>query len=248
MSQETDPRHEQLIAALYGELSGEEEKAFHRRLLTDAELRADWEELRGTRTLLGEWTLDEAPSPSFVFLNREGASAGPGPGGWLRVRLRGPALGLAAAAALAVLVLAGFRMDRVNGGVVFRFGPPPTPVPLVVDGGKSLNVVPGESAAARPAGFPAEAGLESPAVLRAVSAMLSDYQEQRNAELAYILRGMVDEMRQERAREMDELKARVDVVGLLMAEQNRSNAQIRNIIDRDHGTQNPAPLNQDEDN
>lgn len=260
MNEDTlDPRHEQLIAALYGELSPEEEEAFQQRLLTDAELRAEWDELRETRSVLGEWTLDEAPSPSFVFLDGEDAPA-PARSGMrnrgLRSRFaavfRGPAWGLAAAAAMAVLVFAGFRVDRVDSGLVFRFGPGPAAVipgagSQAADGGTSLDVAPGETAAL-PNAYTAGAGPESPVVLRAVSAMLSDYQDQRNTELAYILRGMMDELRAERAREMEDLKSRVDVVGLLMAEQNRSNAQIRTLIDRGQGTRNPAPLNPDEEN
>jgi hypothetical protein len=258
MSQDTlDPRHEQLIAALYGELSPEDEAAFQRQLESDAELRAEWEELRGTRSLLGQWTVDEAPSPSFVFLDHDEAPrpARSGFGAWMLARLRGPAWGLATAAAMAVLVFAGFRVDRVDGGLVFRFGPGPARMVTgaagvnadgqVADTGTSLDVMPGETAAARPDALPA--GADAP-MLRTVSAMLSDYQDQRNAELAYILRGMMDQMRAERAKELDDLKARVDVLGMLLAEQNRSNAQIRTLIDRGQGTRNPAPLNPDEDN
>jgi hypothetical protein len=261
MSQDTlDPRHEQLIAALYGELTAEEEAAFHQRLLTDADLRAEWEELRETRSVLGDWTVDEDTAPSFVFLDPEETPppARTGFGERLLALFRGPAWGLAAAAAMAVLVFAGFRVDHLNGGLVFRFGPAPASLVMSdgrqVAGATSLDVapgqtsVPGQAAGALPDAYPAGAGAESPVVLRAVSAMLNDYQEQRNAELAYILRGMVDELRAERAREMDDLKARVDVVGMLMAEQNRSNARIRTLIDRGEGTRNPAPLNPDEDN
>jgi hypothetical protein len=249
MSEETlDPRHEQLVAALYGELSEEEEAEFHRQLLADADLRAEWEELRGARTLLGEWTLEEETAPDFVFLDGETAPHRRGRRltGWLRGALAGPAWGLAALAAMAVLVFAGFRVDRVDGGLVFRFGPAPTPTALMMAGSESLDTPAGATPAAPPTAFPADA--ESPVMLRTVSAMLSDYQDRRNAELAYILRGMVDELRKERAKELEDLKARVDVVGLLMAEQNRTNARIQTLIDRDRATPDAAPLNPDEDN
>lgn len=252
MNEDTlDPRHEQLIAALYGELSPEEEAAFQEQLQADPELRAQWNELRETRSVLGEWTV-EAPAPSFVFLDDEEAPPARS-GVWKRIKagFRGPAWGLAAAGVMAVLIFAGFRVDRVDNGLVFRFGPGPALVTnggSPVAGGTSLDVAPGETASALPNAYTAGAGPESPVILRQVSAMLSDYQDKRNAELAYILRGMVDELRAERAREMDDLKARVDVVGLLMAEQNRSNAQIRTLIDRGQGTRNPAPLNPDEEN
>lgn len=257
MSQDTlDPRREQMIAALYGELSPEDEAAFHAQLEGDASLRAQWDELRETRSLLGEWTVDEDPSPSFVFLDRDETPrpARSGFGARILARLRGPAWGLAAAAAMAVLVFAGFRVDRVDGGLAFRFGPGPARIVTegglaapghVADTGTPLDVMPGESAASRPTALPA--GADAP-MLRTVSAMLSDYQDQRNAELAYILRGMMDQMRSERAKELDDLKARVDVLTMLLAQQNRSNAQIRTLIDRGQDTRNPAPLNPDEDN
>ena len=151
-SMNDDPRMEKLIALLYGELPEEEERELRRQLVTDAALRAEWEELCGTRSILGRWEVNE-PAPRVVFVQRvvEAAAADSGSeAGDPRTRARrrqssgsrpetiwsglgrilaAPAWGLAAAAVcLAVLGLAHFRIDRADGGFAFHFGAPAAPV------------------------------------------------------------------------------------------------------------------------
>jgi anti-sigma factor RsiW len=135
-----DPRIDRMMAALYGELTESEERAFRRLLEKDDRLRVEFEELKETRRLLGGWEVEERV-PSFVLIDGEGERAAGRPAaigsGWLeRVRgaLRGlgatPAWGLATAAVvLLVLAIAGFRIESIDGGIAFRFGEPPRPRP-----------------------------------------------------------------------------------------------------------------------
>jgi anti-sigma factor RsiW len=115
-----DPRIDKMVAALYGELSESEERAFHRLLDKDEALRAEWEELQEGRKLLAGWKVEERV-PSFVLVEGEEAERAPARAGgsWLQ-RFRdsvrslgaGPAWGLAtAAAALFAFVLADMRFQ-----------------------------------------------------------------------------------------------------------------------------------------
>lgn len=125
-----ETREQLLIAALYGELTEDQELDFQRRLSGDADLRAEWAELTGTRSLLQEWAPEEDPAPSFVFVDD---AEEPALGGWERF-IRGIRRGMSAPAwtfagatvALVVLVISGFRVDRVENGFAVRFGPAPT--------------------------------------------------------------------------------------------------------------------------
>lgn len=129
-----DPRLERLIASLYGELPKAEEQEIQRLLAEDPALRAEWEELRETRAILKGWEVEEA-APSFLVVGGEssgtagtvGARKAARPHGRLWMRLArlapAPAWGLAAAALLlAGLALADFQVQRVAGGIAFRFG------------------------------------------------------------------------------------------------------------------------------
>lgn len=129
-----DPRFEKLVALLYGELSEDEEREIRRELMTDAALRAEWEGLQSSRTLLQGWQMEER-APRLVFVQKTAGAAGQAglrrESGWrerFRTWLAAPAWGLAATAVLvAALALGGFRIDRVSGGLAFRFGGSETP-------------------------------------------------------------------------------------------------------------------------
>ena len=54
-----DPRYDKLIAALYGELSPEEERAFLAELETDSALKAEWEALNETRAFVAAARTEE---------------------------------------------------------------------------------------------------------------------------------------------------------------------------------------------
>lgn len=119
------PRIDTMMAALYGELSESEERAFRRILETDPALRAEWDELQGSRNLLAGWSVEETV-PSFVLVGdavtprlRKAAASAAAPGWWSRITgaLRGlggsPAWGLATVgAAVAAFVIADARVDR----------------------------------------------------------------------------------------------------------------------------------------
>ncbi len=134
-----DPRRDRMIAALYGELSAEEERAFHEALATDAGLRAEWEELTAARGFLQESRVEEK-APAFSFLLPVDSSSDRAlqshgvtvreeerrfetrrAGSWAALRLPIASFALGAAALL-VLMLAGLRIDRENGALVVRFG------------------------------------------------------------------------------------------------------------------------------
>jgi hypothetical protein len=165
-NQPLDPRQEQLIAALYGELSAEEEKAFFALLEADAELKREWDELNETRSFMsaareGEeagFEFEKTPeSEGFTFdataisgITPEQVYTQPDRRGswlaWLDL-LRTPAVGFAAvAAALVIMVLSGLRVDTVNGGMLVHFGPLPTTTATIpvggVPGGESLVPTP----------------------------------------------------------------------------------------------------------
>ena len=134
MREDIDPRIDKMIAFLYGELPPAEEAAFRRLLEADEALRLEFAELSSARGALAEWKLEEAV-PSFVLMESAEPKPAPRAAGDSPLRrffasLRGlgasPAWGLATAAvALAVLAVAGFRIDRVPGGIAFRFGERP---------------------------------------------------------------------------------------------------------------------------
>jgi len=129
---ETD--QQELIAALYGELTAAEMTALEARLAADPALRAEWDELREAQAFLREAPGEEL-APSFAFLappaDKRRVRRAANPQGWrerLARRLRTPATGFAfAAAAMLVLIFAGLRVDRTGQGFYVGFGTPPAP-------------------------------------------------------------------------------------------------------------------------
>ena len=139
MKDPLDPRIDMMMSSLYGELSDEDEARFRAMLEKDSALRAEWEDLRATRRLLSSWDLEDR-APSFVLLPaeeaaRQQATSMPEPPpprnfwsalgeGWRRhTAMTGWAVA-AAAVLLAVLAFAEFRVQLLDGGIAFRFGPP----------------------------------------------------------------------------------------------------------------------------
>lgn len=129
-----DPRIDTMIASLYGELSEDEERAFQKLLAEDADLRAEWEEMKGTRAALRGWEVDE-PAPSFVLVDRadrpdrarRARSRAAERAGRLAALFARPAAlpaiaALAAAAIIAILAINRFRVERTDRGFAFEFG------------------------------------------------------------------------------------------------------------------------------
>jgi len=136
MKDPLDPRIDMMMASLYGELSDEDEARFREMLENDSALRAEWEDLRATRRLLSSWDLEDR-TPSFVLLPAEAAARqqqdeNPVPRsfwaalreGWRRHTAMAGWAVATAAVLLAILALAEFRVQLLDGGIAFRFGPP----------------------------------------------------------------------------------------------------------------------------
>lgn len=146
-----DPRMAMLVASIYGELSSEEEAQLREMLAADAELRAEYEELVGTRALLRAWELDETEAaPRFVmvssdpFLETERTRPGQRRARRLPPRPTGRTAGVSerlravldrinmpvgwaltgAALVLAILAIADFRIQAIDRGLSFTFGAP----------------------------------------------------------------------------------------------------------------------------
>jgi hypothetical protein len=144
-----DPRHERLVALLYGELTADEAEALRLEIDCDSGLRRDWEEIRSAREALASlpavepvrgtsWdVMDAAPMRSSAAARARRPATDQG---WrpiadprvsslprrrhrLRRLLTGSAWGVAAAALLLlVLGLARFRVERVDHGFAFTVG------------------------------------------------------------------------------------------------------------------------------
>jgi hypothetical protein len=259
-----DPRMQQMVAALYGELSESEETEFRELLASDPRLQAEWAELQESRFALAALEQEEA-APSFVFLGEEDErrALSHTPGG-VGDRIRGfldrlgsgPAWGLAATAVLAlVLGLSGFRVQKIDGGFAFRFGEaePPVFTADVPAPPQTLDSVIGNEA--RPPMSMGTVGATPVAgehylsrqemvdyesqVLQLMSAMLKDYSRYRDQELAGIIRSMYAEMNHKQERVYDDLRGRIEAVNVgLMLESNRTESLYDDLLD---GKDNDAP-------
>jgi len=254
-----DPRMQKLVAALYGELSGEEEAEFQELLASDPALRAEWEELQASRFVLASLDTEEA-SPGFVFLTGESRPPRPGPAGFAaRVRRwfgAGPAWGLAAAAvAVAVLGLADFRIQRVDGGVAFRFGgsrptevagtqtsPPPAANLGDVLAQEGAQVTPVSAGA--PYLTRTDMDDYESQVLKLMRAMLDDYQNYRDQELAGVIRALHSDVSQRQDDAYDDLRGRIEALNMgLHAEQTESDLRYQNLVKNGAHRLDDAPPN-----
>jgi len=163
-----DPRKEKLVAFLYGEMTGAEAREMEQMLESDLDLRAELEELREMKGILGEWDVEEK-EPSFVLVGAAASGAPRGRGAnaferpafetgprgvFARVAASRAWWGLAAAACLLLALGAGgFRVQRVDGGLAFRFGDAPA-------GGLSSGLA-GDTRLASGTTLPAQSGFES---------------------------------------------------------------------------------------
>jgi hypothetical protein len=252
MSQsDLDPRREKMVAALYGELTPEEEKEFFQLLTQDDELRAEWEELNAARAFLkhGE---EEEKAPSFVFMPPIETSAAreESPVG-LWERLRGivfsPAGAFAAATAVLVILIAtGFRVDRVENGLAFRFGSPETSTPAVenlaqrtegiplVPSGRGPDYTPGqpsELTAAEPQ-YLTRADLDSYGnnFSTVMNAMIESYDQRRSNELGFLLKMMYDELMERQQQDYSELSSQIQRVGYGLVLGRGAEGQLESLI------------------
>jgi hypothetical protein len=185
-----DPIHEEMIAALYGELPPHREEALMERLRSDETLRREWEELQEIHRVLRV-----AVRPAT-----QGDRAGR-----VLARLRSlvtPARAWAAAAALLLALLAaGLRVDRTPGGLVLHFGgaPPAPEVDYVTRDDLDAYTM---------------------QVFRGVAAMLEEARARDRATLAYMLQGLSEDLRQNQQRDYEALQAEIQQVGLWLLGQS----------------------------
>lgn len=212
MSETLDPKKQLMIGALYGELSPAEEAEFQRLLADDPELDAEYAELQGTRSLLGEWAGDQE-SPGFVFLGPESAPHARGTGWLARLRagMSAPAWGFAAAATvLVVLMASGFRVDRMGNSLVLGFGTTTTAQPVIDNGFRAntgqeaapaLQATPG-AVQTTPVAMPPdlltrhELDTFAAGFMHAVESRLDDYTQRQNGELAYVMQNFYQDLRE----------------------------------------------------
>ena len=258
MNGKQDPRIDKMIAYLYGELSGAEERAFRRLLEKDEALRAEYEELAGVRETLRGWDVEESP-PSFVLVggteSRRDRRAAPLTAGWwgrvvesLRSFAVTPAWGLAAAAALLLIAGAfGLRVERVEGGVAFRFGDRPA-----ANGPAGPAMSPGgaEFATARPGNGGAPGATDSPIMpasgsyltrddlkaydadlMLTLAALLNEYSRKRDREVTEGFQSLYQQVTTERLYNDEQLAGRIDVIGReLLLETDRSARGFREVL------------------
>lgn len=246
MREDVDPRIDKMIAFLYGELPPSEEKAFRRLLEKDAALRAELEELSQARGALAGWEVEEHV-PSFVLVDsgaeRPARSRARGIGFLERLSdsLRSfgaaPAWAFATAAvALVVLAAAGFRVERVAGGLAFRFGGDraATSVPETLPG-----VGPGQPLEL--ASRPAETGGGSVVpvsgtyltreefdsynadLMNTLVGLLNRYDERRDQETVDLLQAFYGKINDRQVWDYERINRRIDALGAdLLLETNRS--------------------------
>ena len=241
-----DPKRQLLIAALYGELDADGEARFQAAIDEDPVLRAEWDELRETRALLETASAAEpAITREFVFVRPPETKAT-----WRqRFFTFSPAWGFASVACgLVILLGAGLRLDRVDNGLVVRFGQAPVPqtqpkpepvtptrrpeitVPVPVDG--DVRITPTSAHALTRE----DLNRSTIRTLEAMSNMVDDAQMEQNHKMAMILGQFYEEMRDEQDRKYRDLRQRVEAVGIT---QNRMNQRISRFIDQ--GSVNELP-------
>jgi len=232
MNEQTDPRIDKMVAFLYGELPEGERRAFERMLEKDDALRTEFEELKSVRGVLAGWEVEER-APSFVLVEGREAKEAPAPGlldrftEWARGLAGSPAWALAATAVvLLVLAIGGFRVERVDGGVAFRFGGDRPASERVADPVSGLG--PGQELALRDGPAPSD-GVLRPAsswvtqddldaqndeLLMGLMNALNDYGQKRDQDTYTLVQTMIQQLRDEQNRDYRQLNNRLDTVSL----------------------------------
>jgi len=257
MNEHTDPRIDKMVAFLYGELPEGERRAFERMLERDDALRAEFDELKSVRGVLAGWEVEER-APSFVLVEGREKKRDAAPGllerfsEWARGLAGSPAWALAATAVvLLVLAVGGFRIERVDGGVAFRFGGD-RPAPVRTEPLPGLG--PGQELALRE-GPATSDGVLTPAsswvtqddldthndeLLTGLMNALNDYGQRRDQETYALVQTMYQQMRDEQNRDYRQLNGRLDTMGLeVLAARNGVSLEdlLRNGADPGSGSQ-----------
>jgi hypothetical protein len=232
-----DPKVDMLVSALYGELSDAERAEFEALLASDAALRAEWEELSGTRTMLGAWELEERV-PSFVVVD-PGARRRPVADGWwsrFSERFRGAFTfgGWAvagAAAAVMMLAFGGLSVQKTPGGFAVNFKKGTTTTPVETAQTESPARVPADLVGgALGGGANADGTLQqvsdgttpyltrnefdqyTAGMLQMMASYLSDYRSRRDQEIGAALRTLYGEINQRQSLQYEDLMSKIDSI------------------------------------
>jgi len=268
MREDVDPRIDKMIAFLYGELPASEERAFRRLLETDVALRSELEELSRTRESLAAWRLEEHV-PTFVLVDEGTSRPAPAPvaAPSLLARLReslralgaGPAWGLAtAAAALVVLAAAGFRAERVPGGVAFRFGgarPAVSPADDLpgLGPGQPIEMARRPEASGPAGGAVVPVGAEyltqdefesyNTELMTTLAGLLNRYDERRDRETAELLQALYQRINERQGFDYERVNRRIDALGeslVLETSRNRTIEELLRAAQRPSDSSGPA--------
>jgi hypothetical protein len=237
-----------MMAFLYGELPPAEEKDFRRMLEEDAALRAEMEEMTEVRGALAGWRVEEHV-PNFVLVDQgapRGSRSRPaGEAAWSRflnsLRSFGaaPAWGFAAAALLLIAMAgAGFRVERVPGGVAFRLGadaplprgreqtPNATADPLRgLGAGQPLELASprgdtgGEIVPASATSYLTRDEFDSYSaqLMTTLAALLNDYDVRRDRETVDVMQGLYRRINEQQLFDYERVNRRLDAIGVGMA-------------------------------
>lgn len=273
MNGNVDPRIDKMVAYLYGELPESEERAFRRLLEKDDALRAEYEELAVTRETLGGWEVEER-APSFVLMEG-GTPAAPrarrtpaGDGWWARFRegFAGlaitPAWGLAAAAALLlVLAAGGFRVERVESGIAFRFGEPATPPaettppsPEKAQGPETMLASGRGATESGDSDLPPEAYLTrddletyDSNLMLTLAQLLNEYKRHNDRNVTEGFQSLYQQVTEQRAYDYEQLSGRIDLLGReLLLETDRSARGFEEVLRNQTPENRPLPQDEEE--
>jgi hypothetical protein len=252
-----------MMAALYGELSESEERAFHRLLEKDAALRAEWEELSGSRRLLAGWSVEERV-PSFVLVEGERqAPPAPAPGGGLLARIGdlikslgpGPVWGLATAtAAFLAFVLADMRFQsRLERELAARdaaVAPPPAAVthdPLAALGaaGRPIEPVKDKGEVVRVGSdtylTPTDLQNYNSELMTVLVDLLNQYDARRADEVNGLVQALYERVNRQQVFDSRQLNNRIDAVGAeLILEKDRHERALNQLLGPERKTETPA--------
>lgn len=220
-----DPRIDRLVAYLYDELAPADRREFEQMLERDDALRAEYEALAGTRSLLGGWELDEHV-PSFVIVeapSKRRRPAMPGLFGWLREHLGGVMTygGWAVAGAAAAVMILTLRGVSLTGRPpdlaqqpAHRVEPALPGPDLVnprgagpVSGAGDVQLTGGGTA---PYMTREEFDQYSAALLRMMASYLNDYRSRRDEELGAVLRSLYGQLNNQQSSQYADLLTRID--------------------------------------
>ncbi|MGQ0720326.1 MAG: hypothetical protein ACT4PE_01990 [Candidatus Eiseniibacteriota bacterium] len=233
-----DPRIDRMMAALYGELSESEERAFHRLLEKDEALRTEWEELRGARRAIAGWEVKERV-PRFVLLEdtvprrAQARSSGGVLARWLEpfraMRMNwGFALVTAAVAGVAFLAAEARFERRLEARLSTAGGELAQSRPAETSGLDARPEMPIEDLLGRP-GSDADAGLIVPAsgtyvtrdeleanredLLQSLAMLLNQYDQREDQETLDLLQAMYERLNRQQLYDFRQLAGRVDNLG-----------------------------------